>query len=67
MTDEFGLTVIDATLPLVQQQQQVRALVTPHLKGVTRANLLPWREVLAKEGLYGRYLTPTAAPSPSEQ
>ena len=34
---------------------------------VTRANLLPWREVLAKEGLYGRYLTPTAAPRPAEQ
>jgi len=67
MTDEFGLTVIDATLPLVQQQQQMRALTMPHLKGVTRANLLPWREVLAKEGLYGRYLTPTAAPRETEQ
>jgi dTMP kinase len=56
MVDEFGLTVIDATQPLVHQQQQVRALVMPHLRGVPKANLLPWREVLAKEGLYGRYL-----------
>ena len=67
MVDEFGLTVIDATLPLVQQQQQMRALTMPHLKGVTRANLLPWREVLAKEGLYGRYLTSNTAPRPAEQ
>ncbi len=56
MVEEFGLTVIDATQPLVHQQQQVRALVMPHLRGVPKANLLPWREVLAKEGLYGRYL-----------
>jgi hypothetical protein len=56
MVDEFGLTVIDAMQPLVHQQQQVRALVMPHLKGVPKASLLPWREVLAKEGLHGRYL-----------
>ncbi len=56
MVEEFGLTVIDAMQPLVHQQQQVRALVMPHLRGVPKANLLPWREVLAKEGLYGRYL-----------
>jgi dTMP kinase len=57
MIDEFGLTVIDAVRPLVQQQQQVRALVMPHLRGILASNLSPWREVLAKEGLYGRYLT----------
>jgi dTMP kinase len=56
MIGEFGLTVIDATQPLVHQQQQVRALIAPHLKGIPKASLLPWREVLAKEGLYGRYL-----------
>lgn len=56
MVDEFGLTVIDALQPLVHQQQQVRALVSPHLRGLPKVNLLPWREVLAKEGLYGRYL-----------
>ena len=67
MIEEFGLTVIDATRPLVQQQQQVRALVMPHLKGLMRANLLPWREVLTKEGLYGRYLQTDAAPRSVEQ
>jgi len=56
MIDEFGLTVIDATKPLVQQQQQVRALAMPHLSNLLKANLSPWREVLAREGLYGRYL-----------
>jgi hypothetical protein len=56
MVDEFGLTAIDATQPLVHQQQQVRALVSPHLRNVKKVDLMPWREVLAKEGLYGRYL-----------
>jgi len=59
MVDEFGLTVIDATRPLVQQQQQVRALVVPHLHNALKADLSPWRDVLAREGLYGRYLQPT--------
>jgi dTMP kinase len=62
MIDEFGLTVIDATRPLVQQQQQVRALLLPHLRGLLKADRSPWRDVLAKEGLYGRYLRTDAAP-----
>jgi dTMP kinase len=57
MVEEFGLTVIDATQTLVYQQQQVRTLAMPHLRNVPRGNLSPWREVLAKEGLYGRYLS----------
>jgi len=59
MIDEFGLTVIEATRPLVQQQQQVRALLTPHLRKLLRADQSPWREALAQEGLYGRYLHTT--------
>jgi dTMP kinase len=66
MIEEFGLTVIDAVRPLVQQQQQVRALVMPHLRGLLRSNLSPWREVLAEEGLYGRYLSGDAAPAPEQ-
>jgi dTMP kinase len=57
MIEEFALTAIDATQPLVYQQQQVRTLVMPHLRNVPRVNLSPWRDVLAKEGLHGRYLT----------
>lgn len=56
MINEFGLTVLDAVQPLVYQQQQVRTLVLPHLRGVPKLNLAPWREVLAREGLQGRYL-----------
>lgn len=56
MIDEFGLTVIDATLPLTEQQEMVREIVAPHLQGVLKAERSAWREVLGKEQLYGRYL-----------
>jgi dTMP kinase len=56
MVDEFGLTVIDATLPLVEQQEMVRAIITPLLAGALRAEPSAWREVLAAESIYGRYL-----------
>ena len=56
IVDEFGLTVIDAMQPLVQQQARMRKLVQPHLRGVIKVAHRPWREVLAKEGLHGRYL-----------
>jgi dTMP kinase len=36
MVDEFGLQVIDGTLPIAEQQRQVRAIVEPHLKGLLR-------------------------------
>jgi dTMP kinase len=56
MVDEFGLTVVDATLPLTEQQEQIREIVAPHLRGVLKAERSAWRDVLAKEQLYGRYL-----------
>lgn len=56
MVPEFGLTVIDATRPLLEQQEEVRQIVAPHLQDVVRAEQGGWREVLAKEGLLGRYL-----------
>jgi len=56
MVDEFGLTVIDATRPLVEQQELVRETVGPLLKGALRAEPSAWREVLAAESVYGRYL-----------
>ena len=56
IVEEFGLTVIDATQPLVQQQARVRRLILPHLRGAQKVEHRPWREVLAKEGLHGRYL-----------
>ncbi len=36
MTDEFGLNVIDATLPIPDQQELVREIVRPHLNGLLR-------------------------------
>jgi dTMP kinase len=58
---ESNLTVVDATQPLVQQQARVRRLVTPHLKGARKVEHRPWRAVLAREGLHGRYLNTAAA------
>jgi dTMP kinase len=34
MVDEFGLTVIDATRSILDQQHEMRRLITPHLKGI---------------------------------
>jgi dTMP kinase len=62
IVDESGLTVIDATLPLVEQQARMRKLVTPHLRGALKVQHRPWREVLSKEGLYGRYLDKMITP-----
>jgi len=56
MTDEFGLTVIDATLPLLEQHEQVREIVEPHLGEALRVEPGGWRKVLAAESLQGRYL-----------
>lgn len=56
MVPEFGLSVIDATLPISEQQAQVRKLVEPHMKGVLRQPVNPYAEVLQTQGLSGRYL-----------
>jgi len=34
MVDEFGLTVIDATRSILDQQQEMRKIITPYLKGI---------------------------------
>jgi dTMP kinase len=62
MLDEFGLTVIDATLSLLEQQEQVREIVEPHLGEALHAEPRGWREVLAAESLQGRYLDEMIAP-----
>jgi len=36
MIDEFDLTVMDATLPIPEQQRRMRKLVKPYLQGVRR-------------------------------
>ncbi|MBI3360172.1 MAG: thymidylate kinase [Chloroflexi bacterium] len=56
IVEESALTVIDAEKPLVQQQARMRKLIAPHLRGARKVEHRPWREVLSKEGLHGRYL-----------
>jgi dTMP kinase len=56
MVEEEDLTVIDATLPLVRQQDMIREIVSPHLKGVLRTEPSAWRSALTSEALYGRYI-----------
>lgn len=36
MVDEFGLTVMDATLPISEQQRHMRQIIEPYLEGVRR-------------------------------
>lgn len=66
MVDEFNLTVIDATRPLLEQQEDVRKLVAPHLSNVLKADYSGWREVLTKERLHGRYLNEVIPEHPVE-
>ncbi len=56
LIEEYGLSVVDATLPIVDQQEEVRSLIRPHLDGALRAEPNAWRTVLASEHLSGRYL-----------
>ncbi len=62
MIAEFELKVIDATLPLLAQHDQVREIVQPHLSSALLAERTGWREVLAAEALEGRYLDEIVAP-----
>ncbi len=59
MVDEFNLRVVDASLPIVDQQRIVRDTILPHLAGALRAEANPWRSTVAAEGLSGRYLDMT--------
>jgi dTMP kinase len=56
MVDEFNLTVVEATRPLVEQQQTVRQIVEPHLEGVLEIERIPWGKALMAGQLQGRYL-----------
>jgi dTMP kinase len=56
MVDEFGLQIIDATIPLLEQQELVREIVEPHLGEALCGDHSAWREVLSSEELQGRYL-----------
>ena len=66
LLSEFDLTRIDATETLVRQQQQVRALVAPHLAGVQRLEGGDIQEALRRSGLAGRYVDPPVLRSGGE-
>lgn len=56
IVEEFGMTVIDATQPLVKQQDQMRALVKPYLEGALKTSARGVADLLTEESLLGRYL-----------
>jgi dTMP kinase len=56
MVAEFGLSVIDAALPITDQQDQVRRVLQPHLAGALRRPVMPYAELMGEHGLTGRYL-----------
>ncbi len=56
MVPEFGLSVIDATLPITEQQRQVRSLVRPLLDACLKRPVMPYSQLAAEQGLSGRYL-----------
>jgi dTMP kinase len=58
MTEEFGLTTIDATLPIAEQQAQVRRIVEGSLGGVLRQPRAELSELFEEERLVGRYIDP---------
>jgi dTMP kinase len=56
MTSEFDLEVIDASLPLLEQQALVQDVIQNHLGDALRTEPRAWRQVLTSEGLIGHYL-----------
>jgi dTMP kinase len=68
IVDEFGLHVIDATLPITQQQRKMRDLVRPLLEGCLKRPVEPWSGVLGEVGLSGHYLkVPQSQLSPTQR
>ncbi len=57
MVPEFNLQVIDATLPITEQQRQVRHIVAPLLNGCLAKPVMPYAELAREQGLSGHYLT----------
>lgn len=63
MVPEFGLTEIDATLPIAEQQRQMRSLVKPLLDGCLKQTGVSRDGLRKRFGLSGHYL-PSEGPSP---
>lgn len=61
MVEEFGLKVIDATLPITEQQRQVRRHVERLLEGCLHAPTMPYARLMDEHGVAGRYLNQAAS------
>lgn len=61
MVPEFRLQVIDATLPITEQQRQVRDLVAPLLEGCLHRPVMPYAQLTSEHGLSGHYLRPAGS------
>ena len=48
MIEEFGLTAMDATLPIFEQQRRMREIIQPHLQGVRRLHMPIVEEAIAR-------------------
>lgn len=66
MVPEFGLHVIDATLPITLQQKQVRAIVGPLLEGCLRRPVMPYARLMQEQGLSGTYLKDVQPKTPPD-
>ena len=60
MVPEFNLQVIDATLPITEQQHQVRKIVGSLLDGCLRRPTMPYGQLQKDYGLSGVYLKETS-------
>lgn len=56
MVDEFELSVINAALPITEQQEQVRRILEPLLNGALKRPVMPYAQLVGEHGLTGRYL-----------
>jgi dTMP kinase len=56
MVPEFGLTTIDATLPIAEQQHRLRAIVKPLLAGCLQQTGVSRDAMFSRFGLRGQYL-----------
>jgi len=63
MVPEFGLQVIDATLPITHQQRQVREAVAPLLAGCLKKPMSPYWQLGGDLGVSGHYLRDIEAKS----
>jgi dTMP kinase len=56
LAEEYRMIRVDATQPLVSQQQVVRQIVRPYLDGAVRMEKTGIQDALKAHGLSGRYL-----------